>query len=83
VTSEEQLWAIVDEAGLDSARLRGTVASGRPQALLDRDLAEADRLGVRGMPTTFIDDRRVEGTTSLDRLRRIVGEEARAPRGRR
>lgn len=83
VTTEAQLWALVEEAGLDATRLRSVIASGRPTARLERDLAEADRLGIRGVPTTFIGGRIVEGTASLDRLRRIVVEVARNPHARR
>jgi predicted DsbA family dithiol-disulfide isomerase len=78
VTSEEQLWDIVADSGLDPDRLRSIVASGRPAATLNRDIAEADRLEVRGMPTTYIDGRVVEGTASLEHVRNILREELRS-----
>jgi protein-disulfide isomerase len=82
VRSEEQVWQLAAEEGIDAARLRAVIASGRPEAVVVRDTALADRRAVRGLPTTFVNGRRIEGTASLERLRAVV-REARASIGPR
>ncbi len=70
----EELWPHVEEAGLSEDEIREIVISGRPDHAVQRDLGLADQLAVRGMPTTFINGRRLEGAVSLDQLREVVEE---------
>jgi Na+:H+ antiporter, NhaA family len=75
IQTEDDLWRIVEESGLDGDQLREHILDGRPGELVARDLAEADRLGVRGTPTTFVNGRRIEGSLSLQRLREALSRE--------
>lgn len=52
-------WAV--EIGLDKAKLDACLSSGGINALVARDLAEGDQLGVASTPTFFINGYRVEG----------------------
>ena len=74
IVDEDQLWELTGRAGLDEVQVREVIRTGRPEQVVTRDLAMADQRGVRGMPTTFINDRRLEGTVSLERLLSIVDE---------
>jgi protein-disulfide isomerase len=74
IETEEMLWEAVRRVDLDEADIRSIIASGRPEQVVVRDLAIADQNGVRGMPTTFINGRIVEGAVSLERLNAIIDE---------
>lgn len=76
IDDEERLWEIASGVGLEEAEVRDTIATGRPERAVARDLALADQNAVRGMPTTFINGRRLEGTVSLEGLMAIVDEAA-------
>lgn len=74
IEDEEQLWEITRGIGLDEAQVLAVIRTGRPERVVTQDLALADRNGVRGMPTTFVNGRRFEGTISLERLMGVVDE---------
>lgn len=69
IVDEEQLDALVIEAGMDPEALRTLADTSRVRQLIERDLALADRLGLRGTPTTYIGPTRFEGSLSTERLR--------------
>ncbi len=70
--NEEQFEEFALEAGLDLARFREALASGRLGQRLDADKALAKRLGVTGTPTSFINGRRVNGAWPEADLRKLV-----------
>lgn len=74
VVDEDHIWELAREAGVEEARVRELLKTPRPTQRLEGDLALADRHGVRGMPTTFINGHRLEGTLSQERLIDIVAE---------
>jgi thiol-disulfide isomerase/thioredoxin len=63
------------DAGLDVDALSRCLDSGRAGAVVDRDLRDAELLGLRGTPATFVNGRFVDGTTTLSRLQRLVEDE--------
>ncbi len=70
--SEETPYLLASELGLDLPAFTGCMQSGRHAAAIDRDLAEAERLGVRATPTFFVDGERVNGAQPVDSLRAAV-----------
>jgi protein-disulfide isomerase len=61
--------------GLDTAKFEDCMKSGRSKAAVARDLAEAQRLGLGGTPTFFINGRYMGGFQTLDALREAVDRE--------
>jgi protein-disulfide isomerase len=64
-----------EELGLDLSRFRSALDSGAAEARLAADEAEAQRLGVNGTPTFFINDRRVVGAQPAEALAAVIDEE--------
>ena len=61
-----------EDLGLDMRRFRADLDSESVEAQLAEDAAEADRLGVRGTPTFFVNGRRITGAQPLDVFRGYV-----------
>ncbi len=67
--------------GLDLLRFRRDMEDPATLARIDADVAEAERIGARGIPTTYINGRELVGVRPVEVLARIVDEEfAAAPR---
>ena len=54
--------------GLDLHRFRGALDSGQYEDRVERDIALAKELGVRGTPTCFIDGHRLSGAQPIDKF---------------
>jgi protein-disulfide isomerase len=64
---------LVDTLSLDRPAFDACMASPRPDARVDADLADADALGVAATPTVFMNGRRLlSGGTDLRNLSRIT-----------
>ncbi len=63
-------WA--KELGLDVARFKKELESGKYQAYINKDKAEARSLGANGTPTFFINGRKVVGALPYSRFKEIV-----------
>jgi predicted DsbA family dithiol-disulfide isomerase len=64
---------LATDAGLDADAMADAVASGKHLPMLERAKEEAARLGVTGVPTFFIDEKRsVVGAQSLDVFRKTL-----------
>ncbi|MCC6810740.1 MAG: thioredoxin domain-containing protein, partial [Deltaproteobacteria bacterium] len=61
--------------GLDVVLFRSDIASAGTQAQLDADVAEGKRLGVEGVPTFFINGRKVTGARTKEEFKAIIDEE--------
>lgn len=59
--SEEQVFEIAGELGLDMERFRRDLESDETRRRVDEDLTEGKRNGVTGTPTLFIDGIRYDG----------------------
>jgi protein-disulfide isomerase len=81
IRDDGHLSRILEEAGVERDILEAALRSGQPQRVVDRDIALADRLEIRGTPTTFLGSRRYEGVLSIDvlrsEIRRLLGQERR------
>lgn len=63
-------WALA--AGLDAVRFRADLAGGAYDGLIEEDLQEARRLGIRGAPAFVVNGRRIDGVPTLVELRAAV-----------
>jgi protein-disulfide isomerase len=63
------------ELGLDMTQFRGDLDAGTYRKQIEADVADADKLGVTGTPTFFINGRAVIGSESLKLFAQVVDEE--------
>src|SRR5690606_5474827 len=66
---------VARQLGLDMIRFRGDLDTGTYRAVVDNDTADAERLGITGTPTFFINGRRVHGNQPLRVCADVVDEE--------
>ncbi|MBK9033774.1 MAG: thioredoxin domain-containing protein [Myxococcales bacterium] len=66
---------IAVDLGLDLARFRDELDSGRARAAVLADLAVGRGLGITGTPAFFINGRAIAGAAPLSTFLRVVGEE--------
>ncbi len=64
-----------EAVGLEPAAFSTCLNAGRVDALIARDTADADRLGVEGTPALFLNGRPLRGGVSEDSLRDAIDEE--------
>ncbi len=72
--SESKVMAIAAEVGFDEARLKSDMALPEIQQAIDRNMALAEALGIRGTPSFVIGDRLVPGAIDLDTLRQLIAQ---------
>lgn len=72
---------LAGEIGLDEPRFAAALATRRFRSEVDRDVAEAQALGVRAAPTFFLDGIKLEGLQSLETMDRIVSFRLKDPGG--
>jgi protein-disulfide isomerase len=70
--STEDLTRYAQEAGLDATQFERCLTSNRYEGRVAEDLSAAERLGLRGTPTFYIDGRKVEGSLPEDDFGRIL-----------
>lgn len=63
------------ELGLDAGRFRGALDGDGFAARLAADQAEANRLGVTGTPTFFVNGRRIVGAQPVEAFAAVIEEE--------
>ena len=67
--------SVLDRAqsvGISADAFQQAISDPRARALVQRDRAEGERLGIRATPTTFVTGRRLVGRQSLEDLKRYV-----------
>jgi len=75
VFSLENLKALAAELGLDTERFNRCVDCRRYSEAVQEDIAEGNRLGVRGTPTFFINGREILGAQPYETFQRAIEEE--------
>ncbi len=63
------------QLGLDLARFRADLDSGRARAVVQADLVDGDRLGMTGTPTFFVNGRAVNGARGLSLFALLLADE--------
>jgi protein-disulfide isomerase len=61
--------------GMDKAEFAAAIDSGSLRGMVAGDLLEAKELDVRGSPTFFVNDTRVDGVPSSARMKALVDSE--------
>ncbi len=70
--SRSNLKAFASSLGLDTGQFNACLDSGKHTATVQQQAAEAQRLGVTGTPTFFINGKRYEGVLPAERLASII-----------
>jgi protein-disulfide isomerase len=65
---------LADGLGLDRAKFESCFLSNRPIDAVDKDKESADKLGVKSVPTIFIDDQRFTGNRTFQALSEKIEE---------
>ncbi|MGH9161120.1 MAG: thioredoxin domain-containing protein [Vicinamibacteraceae bacterium] len=73
--SPAALEKVASKIGLNEARFEACTAGAEARAAVDTDLEEAQRLGLTGTPTFFINGRPLVGGLPLDAFAEIIDEE--------
>ena len=73
--SDGTLTAVAAQAGLDGPAFNACLASGKFREAIQRDVAEAERLGISGTPAFFINGRALSGAQPFETFARIIDEE--------
>lgn len=73
----EHLIEYANQLGLDVERFVASLDGGRLLSTIQRDKEEGERLGVRGTPTFFINDRRLVGAQPLSAFKSLIERELR------
>jgi protein-disulfide isomerase/uncharacterized membrane protein len=75
---------VAAELGLDRAGFRDCMSRGTARSAVVRDIERGTQLGVASTPTTYINDRTIQGALAVPLYEHAVAiEKARADRGRR
>ena len=78
---EEQYRAIADQVGLDRAQFDACLTSQDFNAAIDRDIADAEAVGVSGTPAFFINGRMLSGAQPFARFKELIDEELKRAAG--
>lgn len=73
--SDATLQRLASEAGLDVAAFTACLASGRHRAGIQKDVEDAERLGLTGTPGFFINGRPLSGAQPLEAFVQIIDDE--------
>ncbi len=71
---EVDLKKYVVEVGGDQAKFDECLKSGRNKAKVDRDMADAQKYGVSGAPTFFVNGEAVVGAVPYEELKKVIDE---------
>ncbi len=78
--TDDELRRVAQTTGLDASALMEAVRDGLHEASLDAQAEEAKALGARGIPTYFVNGRRVDGAARTELLGVVSEERERAAR---
>lgn len=71
----EQLSLYASQVSMNLSEFKNCLDSGKFRAVVQKDEAEGDRLGVEGTPAFFINGRRLSGAQAETEFARIIDEE--------
>ncbi len=71
----DDLDALADEIGLDLAKYRRDIADPAVAAMLQKDIADAKALGIKGTPSFLVNGRLVVGARPAEEITALVREE--------
>jgi len=79
--SDENLFALAREAGLDTGRFESDYKSGRYERLVQSDFQKGLNLGVNGTPTFFVNGRMLVGLQPVGVFEDVIEDARREARG--
>ena len=82
IASDDDALALAERLGLDARRFARDLADPATAAEVDRQRSLCGDVGVRAVPTFFINGRRVVGSIPTDEFQQVIDEERRAARER-
>jgi protein-disulfide isomerase len=68
------------ELGLDVARFKASIASGRNTARIDADDGQASAIGINGTPTMVVNGEKVVGAVPFENLKAVIDRQLAAKR---
>jgi protein-disulfide isomerase len=73
--SVTQLGTLADEVGLDRAKFDECLATDTFVPAIDRDLADANNLGIDGTPVFYVNGRLLDGAQPFEKFKEVIDEE--------
>lgn len=73
--SDPTLMAHAAKVGLDASSFSACLSSGKHRAGIERDIAEASKLGLQSTPAFFVNGRLISGAMPLDAFSAMIEEE--------
>ena len=71
----DTLRSLAGELGLDQAKFDECLASEKYASVVEKDMADASAVGVRGTPAFFINGRMISGAQPFEKFQEIIDEE--------
>ena len=78
---DDAVMNVAKQSGLDLAKLKADMASAETSAIIQRNYALADALGVDATPALVIGDKLIMGAVDIDGLRQLIAEARKAKKG--
>jgi protein-disulfide isomerase len=73
--SADKLTAYAEQVGLDKAKFTDCMAKKPYTAAIDKDMADAQKVGVNGTPAFFINGRMLSGAQPFEKFKEIIDDE--------
>lgn len=64
-----------EQLGLNMAKFRAALDSGKFKERVDREAAEGDKVGAGGTPTFFINGYKLVGAQPIDQFKKLIDQE--------
>jgi protein-disulfide isomerase len=71
----DKLTAYAEQVGLDKGKFADCLAKKPYTAAIDKDMADAQKVGVNGTPAFFINGRMLSGAQPFDKFKEIIDDE--------
>ena len=72
---KDSLVKFAGEVGIDQAKFKECLESGRRQAEIQKDLEDGQRAGVQGTPAFFINGRMISGAQPYENFQEVIDDE--------
>lgn len=75
VSTDDQLKALAEQAGLDMPSFNQCLETGKYQAAVEEDVQTGLKLGLTATPSIFVDGRLLSGAQPLENFKKVIDEE--------
>ncbi len=73
--STETIASIAKDIGLDMETFRADAQSANVKRMLQKDIADGDKVDIQGTPTIFINEKRYNGSLEMPLLKPVLDAE--------